>query len=157
LYCRNCGNVVSERAVACPKCGVLPLSGTNVCWSCASKTTPGAITCTKCGAVLENPSPNRTKPASATYSASASKSHPLSATSVQFSEKSRLAAGLLGIFLGGIGVHRFYLGYTGIGIIQIIVTIITATLGSLWGFIEGIMILAGGFNNDGRGRLLKPL
>ncbi len=55
--------------------------------------------------------------------------------------KSRLAAGILGIFLGGFGVHRFYLGYTNIGIIQIIVTVLTCGLGSLWGFVEGILIL----------------
>ncbi|MCD7811630.1 MAG: TM2 domain-containing protein [Ruminococcus sp.] len=57
--------------------------------------------------------------------------------------KSKLAAGLLGIFLGGWGIHRFYLGYTKIGIIQIIVTICTCGIGSLWGLIEGILILCG--------------
>ncbi len=36
--------------------------------------------------------------------------------------KSKLAAGLLGIFLGGFGVHRFYLGYTTMGVIQIVVS-----------------------------------
>src|SRR5262249_2074384 len=36
--------------------------------------------------------------------------------------KSKIAAGLLGIFVGGLGVHRFYLGYTSIGLIQIVVT-----------------------------------
>lgn len=55
--------------------------------------------------------------------------------------KSKIAAGLLGIFLGGIGIHRFYLGYTGIGIAQIIVSFATCGIGSFWGFIEGILIL----------------
>lgn len=55
--------------------------------------------------------------------------------------KNRLVAGLLGIFLGGIGIHRFYLGYTKIGVIQIVVTVVTCGIGSLWGFIEGILIL----------------
>ena len=50
--------------------------------------------------------------------------------------KSRLVAGLLGIFLGGFGVHRFYLGWTGIGIAQIVVTILTCGLGALWGLVE---------------------
>ena len=58
-------------------------------------------------------------------------------------QKSKLTAGLLGIFLGGWGVHRFYLGYTKMGIIQIIVTLVTCGVGSLWGFIEGILILCG--------------
>ena len=55
--------------------------------------------------------------------------------------KSKMAAGLFGIFLGGLGVHSFYLGKIGIGVLQIIVTIFTCGIGSLWGFIEGIVIL----------------
>ena len=55
--------------------------------------------------------------------------------------KSRLVAGLLGIFLGSFGIHRFYLGYTKIGVIQIVVTIVTCGIGGLWGFVEGILIL----------------
>jgi TM2 domain-containing membrane protein YozV len=56
-------------------------------------------------------------------------------------QKSRMVAGLLGIFVGGFGVHRFYLGYTNIGVIQIIVTIVTCGFGAIWGLIEGILIL----------------
>lgn len=55
--------------------------------------------------------------------------------------KSRLAAGIFGIVLGGLGVHRFYLGYVGIGIAQIAVTLVTCGVGAIWGFIEGILIL----------------
>ena len=55
--------------------------------------------------------------------------------------KSRTTAGILGILLGGFGVHRFYLGFTGIGIAQIAVTIVTCGLGAIWGFVEGILIL----------------
>lgn len=72
-------------------------------------------------------------------------------------QKSRILAGLLGLFFGGLGVHRFYLGHTGIGIAQIIVTFVTFGLGWIWGFIEGIMILAGAqmFRRDARGIPLK--
>jgi hypothetical protein len=70
--------------------------------------------------------------------------------------KSKLAAGLLGIFLGGFGVHRFYLGYTAIGVVQILVTIITCGVGHFWGFIEGILIIAGTtITTDADGRPLK--
>lgn len=71
--------------------------------------------------------------------------------------KSKLTAGLLGIFLGGFGVHRFYLGYTQIGIIQIVVTVLTCGIGSIWGLVEGIMILAGSeqFRTDAEGRPLR--
>ena len=58
------------------------------------------------------------------------------------STRSRIVAGVLGILLGPIGVHRFYLGYTGIGILQIVLSIITGGVAGLWGFIEGILILA---------------
>lgn len=58
-------------------------------------------------------------------------------------QKSRVAAGILGIFLGGLGIHRFYLGYVGIGIVQLIVSILSFfIIGEIWGFIEGIIILA---------------
>ena len=71
--------------------------------------------------------------------------------------KSKIAAGLLGVFLGGFGVHRFYLGYTKIGVIQIIVTIFTCGIGALWGFIEGILYLVGanGWTTDATGRPLR--
>lgn len=71
--------------------------------------------------------------------------------------QSRLVVGLLGIFLGGFGVHRFLLGYTTIGIIQIVVTFITCGIGAWWGLIEGIMVLAKSpsFERDAHGRPLK--
>lgn len=68
-----------------------------------------------------------------------------------YSDKSRVTAGLLGIFAGCFGLGRIYLGYTGLGIAQILVTMITFGIGSIWGFIDGIVILAGGVKKDGRG------
>jgi len=69
--------------------------------------------------------------------------------------KSKLAAGLFGIFLGGFGVHRFYLGFIGIAVAQIVVTFATCGAGSLWGLIEGILILAGSIDRDSEGRPLR--
>jgi len=70
-------------------------------------------------------------------------------------QKSKLAGGLLGIFLGGFGAGRFYLGYTTLGIAQLVVTLVTFGLGGLWGFIDGIMILTGSVKTDGNGYPLK--
>jgi TM2 domain-containing membrane protein YozV len=77
--------------------------------------------------------------------------------SVDPQAKSKIVAGLLGIFVGGLGVHRFYLGFTKIGVIQIIVTILTCGIGSLWGFVEGILYLigAGNYTTDATGRPLR--
>lgn len=59
------------------------------------------------------------------------------------STRSKVVAGVLGILLGGLGVHRFYLGYIGIGLIQILVFVVTFGMGGIWGFIEGILCLTG--------------
>ncbi len=69
--------------------------------------------------------------------------------------KSRVAAGLLGIFFGGIGIHNFYLGFNNRGVAQILVTFFTCGLGSIWGFVEGIMILCGSITEDSDGVPLK--
>ncbi|MDR1014188.1 MAG: TM2 domain-containing protein [Coriobacteriales bacterium] len=75
---------------------------------------------------------------------------------VESERKSKVFTGLLGIFLGGLGVHRFYLGYKMIGIIQIAVSFVTLGYGALWGIIEGILILAGvAIKTDAKGMPLK--
>lgn len=73
----------------------------------------------------------------------------------QVGPKSKFVAGLLGIFLGFLGIHRFYLGYTGIGLLMLLLTVIGSvpsggcTFGfvGLWGFIEGIICLCGGMRD----------
>ncbi len=56
-------------------------------------------------------------------------------------ENKKVLAGILGILLGGFGIHKFILGYTQEGIIQIVITIVTCGAGSLIGLIEGIIYL----------------
>jgi hypothetical protein len=70
------------------------------------------------------------------------------------SDKSKLVAGLLQLFLGGFGIGRFYLGYTNIGVIQIVVTIVTCGIGSIWGLIDAILIISGNVP-DADGRTLR--
>ena len=55
--------------------------------------------------------------------------------------KEKTVAGILGILLGWLGVHHFYLGSPVTGIIEIVVTCVTCGIGSLLGFVEGILIL----------------
>ena len=59
------------------------------------------------------------------------------------SSRNRWIAGALGVLLGQFGVHRFYLGFVGIGVSQIVVTVATCGLGGIWGFIEGILCFCG--------------
>ena len=127
MFCRNCGKEVAQQAVLCTSCGSAPTKGKNFCQNCGQPTDPAAEICIKCGVRLSSGE----------------------------AIKSKIAAGILGIVVGGFGVHRFYLGYVGIGIAQIVVTLITFGAGALWGFIEGILILTGTINKDAKGRPLK--
>lgn len=73
--------------------------------------------------------------------------------------KSKLAAGLFGIFLGALGVHNFYLGYTGKAIAQLLITVLTcgvfSFVSAIWGLIEGILILTGDIKTDAYGNSLR--
>jgi TM2 domain-containing membrane protein YozV len=64
------------------------------------------------------------------------------------SDKSNVVAGILAIFLGTLGVHKFYLGYKAAGIIMLAVTIFTLGFGAILmgpiAFIEGIIYLTKG-------------
>ena len=52
----------------------------------------------------------------------------------------KVPAGILGILLGGLGIHKFYLGYTKEGVIQLILGFVCG-IGAIIGLIEGIMYL----------------
>ena len=70
---------------------------------------------------------------------------------MDISEKSFVATLLLAILLGGLGVHRFYVGKIGTGIVMLL------TFGGLgiWSLIDIIMIAVGNFK-DSSGLLIKP-
>ncbi|WP_172191714.1 TM2 domain-containing protein [Actinomyces faecalis] len=79
-------------------------------------------------------------------------------------QKSKLAAGLLGIFLGGLGIHNFYLGNTGKAVTQLLISLISlgflSWVSAIWGIVEGILILtaqpgAQPWGTDARGVPLK--
>lgn len=134
MYCRNCGQpYVTDEAVMCVKCGAQKGTGSNYCPNCGQPTQPNNQVCLNCGVSLTAYGPK--------------------------GNKSKIAAGLLGIFLGSLGVHNFYLGYTTKAVIQLVLTLATCGIGSIvtsiWGLIEGIMILAGSIDHDGQGNLLS--
>lgn len=142
MFCKQCGATVSDRAVRCDACGV-DFRGT------MPPPPPPAP-------------PDFAPPRGAPSPAAA---YPPPARPVYFAaapvhvQRSRTTAGLLGIFLGGLGAHRFYLGHVGIGIAQLVLSILTSPfcipLGAVWGFVEGIVILSRGINTDSRGVPLR--
>ena len=99
------------------------------CSNCGNELDEKAYVCPKCGVKVNN--------------------------NVDGNAKSRVCAGLLGIFLGAFGVHNFYLGYTGKAVTQLLITLLSlfflSGISALWGLIEGILILCGNINKDANG------
>lgn len=126
------------------------------CQSCGAEIGPGLAKCNYCGAALAVPPPPPRV---------AHPMHPVGYAPVQqpmvvgVEQKSKLVAGLLAIFLGALGIHNFYLGFTGKAVTQLLITVCTCGYGGLiigiWGLVEGIMILSGRINKDARGVPLK--
>lgn len=106
------------------------------CSNCGNEVDEKAVVCVKCGVSLRNEPINNSGEA-----------------------KSKIAAGLLGIFLGTFGVHNFYLGYKGKALAQLLLTVLScgflSFISAIWGLIEGIMILSGSINVDANGNPLK--
>lgn len=57
----------------------------------------------------------------------------------------KLPAGICGILLGSLGIHKFILGYTGAGLIMLLVSLLTCGIGGVVmhviGLIEGVIYL----------------
>lgn len=121
---------MDDKDSVCINCGTPAGQGNSYCRNCGTAVSPGAAVCMTCGHALGN------------------------ASVVGTGAKSKMAAGLLGIFLGSWGIHNFYLGYTTKAIIQIILTVCSCGIGGIWGFIEGILILCGNINTDANGNPL---
>lgn len=56
-------------------------------------------------------------------------------------DNKKVLAGIMGILFGGLGIHKFVLGYTSEGIIQLVASVITCGIFSIVGLIEGIIYL----------------
>jgi TM2 domain-containing membrane protein YozV len=127
MFCRNCGKELVGVPEICLGCGAKPLVGSSFCHACGAKTSPTAEFCTECGAKLG-----------------------VKTLDTNVSEKSRLAVTLLAWFLGQLGIHRFYLGKIGTGLLMLF------TLGGLgiWALIDFIFAVTGNMK-DKEGKLIK--
>jgi TM2 domain-containing membrane protein YozV len=81
--------------------------------------------------------------------------HPV--TGEPLSEKSKVVGGLLQLlgFFGLVGIGRIYLGYTTLGVVQLVVGILTCGIGAIiWGIIDAVLILSDKVR-DPQGRPLR--
>lgn len=125
MFCRNCGTQLDDKAVACVKCGVNPRAGVSYCSNCGKPTPPTAVVCLTCGVALTGGVGSNPR------------------------ASNKIAAGICGILLGALGVHKFILGMTGAGLTMLLVSLVGGILTcgmSAWvmwiiGLIEGIIYL----------------
>ena len=107
------------------------------CSNCGAELNDEQEICLKCGVKVKNSNVNN----------------------ANLNAKSKIAAGLLGIFLGAFGIHNFYLGYTGKAVGQLLMTVLScgilSIVSGIWGLVEGIMILSGSINTDANGNSLS--
>ena len=149
MFCKQCGNEIANDAAFCPNCGTATKEApaATVCANCGNAVPAGAVACPTCGA-------GEAPQAQVAYVQPAP-----AAPAAPYVQKSRLAAGLLGIFLGAYGVHNFYLGFTGKAVAQLLITVLTcgagALVSSVWGLIEGILLLTQHDKTDAKGVPLK--
>ncbi len=114
------------------------------CSNCGTEIKKGASFCSKCGKEINTKE--------------TIEGEVVNENNANSQPKSKIAAGLLGIFLGCFGVHNFYLGFTGKAIAQLLITVLSCGIlsfaSAIWGLIEGILILTGSINVDAEGKAL---
>lgn len=116
MYCKNCGKEMNDNQAICLECGVKTGEGTTFCANCGSTVGEGAEVCLNCGVAVKK-----------------------AAASGDLGDK-KIVAALLAFFLGGIGIHNFYLGETKKGVLKIILSFCFG-LGSILALIDFIRIL----------------
>ena len=116
------------------------------CENCGNEIESNARFCPSCGAEQGRKinAPDQPQPVPKWDGASESKGN--------ISPKSRLIAALLAFFLGWLGIHRFYVGKVGTGILQILTC--WCFIGEIWALIDFIIILCGNFK-DNQGLVLS--
>jgi hypothetical protein len=118
MYCSNCGVQIDDRAISCPSCGVPTKNYEAQAYRPQTNAQP---------IVIHNSNVNtNTNASGATYL-----------------RKSKWVAFFLCLFLGYLGVHRFYVGKTGTGILWLF----TGGFFAIGAIIDLIMILIGGFRD----------
>ena len=113
----------------------------NLCPQCGAPVDANASKCEYCGAVIAHPKQQQTVSQPQTIYVQ----QPVNNERANWPFKSKIAAGILALLLGGLGLHKFYLGQTGKGILYLIFC--WTYIPGILGLVEGITILCSNDEN----------
>ena len=176
MYCRQCGKPVEGDQEFCEECKALNAAkaddsaninaNDNSTSNANSNSTTNTTANSNTTEAIQNVdvSQNSNTNSNSNYNGSTSSTGTAQNPNYNYNysnysqPRSRLAAGLFGIFLGALGIHNFYLGFTGKAIAQLLISVLTCGIlswvSAIWGLIEGILILTGSINTDASGNRL---
>ncbi len=176
MYCRQCGKPVEGDQEFCEECKALNAAkandsaninaNDNSTSNANSNSTTNTTANSNTTEAIQNVDVNQNSNTNSNSNYNGSTSSTGTAQNPNYNynysnysqPRSRLAAGLFGIFLGALGIHNFYLGFTGKAIAQLLISVLTCGIlswvSAIWGLIEGILILTGSINTDASGNRL---
>ena len=111
----------------------------NLCPQCGAPVNANAAKCEYCGAAIAQAAPQQPVYQQPTYQQTVYVQQPINAERANWPVKSKIVAGILAILLGGIGVHKFYLGNAAAGILYLLFC--WTGVPAIIALIEGISIL----------------
>ena len=114
----------------------------NFCQQCGGPLQPGDTVCPACGTVIPGNDPYQQQYQQPPYQQQYQQpgyQPPYPGGVDDRPVKSKLAAGLFGILLGGIGIHKFYMGKIGMGVLYVLFA--WCGIPAIIGLIEGILYL----------------
>lgn len=117
----------------------------NLCPQCGAPVPENTTKCEYCGAAIANNATTTKQAAPQPQVVYVQQQQGANPERANWPIKNKLVAGILAILLGGLGVHKFYLGQTGKGIVYLLLC--WTYIPGILGFIEGIIILCSNDEN----------
>ena len=115
------------------------------CPQCGAPAADNAYKCEYCGATLAQNVQNPQLAAQNPQVVYVQQNAPYLGERANWPVKSKIVAAILAFFLGGLGIHKFYLGKTGMGVLYLLFC--WTYIPSFIAFIEGIIILCSNDEN----------
>lgn len=140
MICKNCSANIDDNVAFCPYCG-------------AHNDAQGSLQNAQGYQQSQNEYYNQNDQQSGQYFYNGQQNYQYQQQNTNYNPqqmnteptKDKLVAGLLAIFIGTLGIHKFYLGYTKSGVIMLLVSLLTFGVGAsvmaVIALIEGILYL----------------